>query len=101
MALKHCARCNHMSASLEKDVCLTCSLKELREWRSGKRRVFWRVRWFNGNHKTPLDYNHETRANAMHEARHLRSLSYNSATRNAAVKLYRVTVGPAKKEEAG
>ena len=79
--------------------------QELAEWRSGKRRVVWRVRWFNGNHGTPIDYDHETRAHALHEARHLRSLSYNSATRNATVKLYRVTVGPAKKpakkKEAG
>lgn len=68
--------------------------RELDEWRSGKRRIFYRVRWSNGNHATPLDYDHRTKAGALSELRHLRHLSNCDATRNATAKLYRVTVRP-------
>ena len=70
---------------------------ELEQWRRGKRRVFWRVRWTHGERDEVLAYNHMTKRRAMHELRHLRSLSNCSATRNATVKLFRVTVKPRAK----
>jgi len=63
---------------------------ELAEWRSGKRRVFWRVKWrhlFAGGHMTQ-DWGNRT------EAKQHAAMSHDA-------RVLRVTVGPAKKKEAG
>lgn len=62
---------------------------ELAEWRSGKRRVFWRVKWrhlFAGGHMT------QDWGNRIEAKQH--------ATVSHEGRVYRVTVGPAKKKEA-
>jgi hypothetical protein len=64
--------------------------EELEQWRSGKRRVWWRTRWDDGGR---ADFTH------LKEARSWSKSCWSKYT------LYRVTVGPAKKpakkKEAG
>lgn len=63
--------------------------EELEQWRSGKRRVFWRVKWrhlFAGGHMT------QDWGNRIEAKQH--------ATVSHEGRVYRVTVGPAKKKEA-
>lgn len=84
----------------ERDLELQMLREELDQWRRAKRRVFWRVRWFNGNHGTPLDYDHRTKSAAVRTMRHLRSLSNCKATRHASAKLYRVTVRPRRMSDS-
>lgn len=61
---------------------------ELEQWRSGKRRVFWRVRWGNlsGNGNAQLDFASQ-RAAQDHTSRCRRVCMPD-------VKLFRVTVRP-------
>lgn len=72
-------------------------MAELSEWRSGRRRIVWRVKWFNGNHGAPLNYDRQTKRAALHALRHLRSIGGCNATRNATVKLCKVTIKPKRK----
>lgn len=73
--------------------CLDALRAELREWRSGKRRVVWRLRWKAGSYEGSHD--HTTRKLAMGVRR------YFILNLMKDVSVRRVTVGPAKKKEAG
>ncbi len=50
-----CSQCNETSSELMCEACCAgCrtrseDLTELQEWRDGKRRVFWRVKWSSSN----------------------------------------------------
>lgn len=63
---------------------------ELAEWRAGKRRVVWRVRWgTNGLTHGPADFPHKRQAVEWAKTWCLGKVAY-----------YRVTVGPAKPKGA-
>ena len=59
---------------------------ELDEWRSGKRRIVWRVRWFKSKTEW-FESDLRTKREALRHMRHLRA-----ERRTGAIKLYRVTV---------
>lgn len=69
--------------------CISYLQAELREWRSGKRRVFWRT------------YDDEGRADFLWtDTNQARAVAHGWA-KHSGKTVRRVTVGPAKKKEAG
>lgn len=70
--------------------CFGLSLEELLQWRSGKRRILWRVRW---HHQTFGDtfIDHESKKKAMSVLRSVEKVKASNA------KLYKVTVKPKAK----
>lgn len=90
-----CDQCDARSDELMcNECCVVCKtraveLNELQEWRGGKRRVFWRVRWTHAElGPTFIDY--VDRAGAM--------VRLGGTLKDA--KVYRVTVKPKKKVKA-